>query len=51
MPGRKLLLVLPMQDLEGRLTGSTLLLGQVVGVHIDRAFLKDGLVRDLQHRP
>jgi flavin reductase (DIM6/NTAB) family NADH-FMN oxidoreductase RutF len=30
----KLPLVLPLQDLEGRLTGSTLLLGQVVGVHI-----------------
>src|SRR5262245_34338860 len=39
----KLLLVLPLKDLEGRLTGNTLLLGQVVGVHIDRAFLKDGL--------
>jgi flavin reductase (DIM6/NTAB) family NADH-FMN oxidoreductase RutF len=39
----KLLLVLPLKDLEGRPTGSTLLLGQVVGVHIDRAFLKDGL--------
>jgi flavin reductase (DIM6/NTAB) family NADH-FMN oxidoreductase RutF len=39
----KLLLVLPLKDLEGRLTGSTLILGQVVGVHIDPAFLKDGL--------
>jgi flavin reductase (DIM6/NTAB) family NADH-FMN oxidoreductase RutF len=39
----KLLLVLPLKDLEGNLTGSTLLLGQVVGVHIDPAFLKDGL--------
>jgi flavin reductase (DIM6/NTAB) family NADH-FMN oxidoreductase RutF len=39
----KLLLVLPLKDLDGRLTGSTLLLGQVVGVHIDRALLKDGL--------
>jgi flavin reductase (DIM6/NTAB) family NADH-FMN oxidoreductase RutF len=39
----KLLLVLPLKDLEGRLTGSTLLLGQVVGVHIDPALLKDGL--------
>ena len=32
-----------LKDLEGRLTGSTLLLGQVVGVHIDPAYLKDGL--------
>ena len=38
----KLLLLLPLKDLEDQLTGSTLILGQVVGVHIDRAFLKDG---------
>ena len=37
------MLVLPLKDLEGRPTGSTLILGQVVGVHLDRAFLKDGL--------
>jgi flavin reductase (DIM6/NTAB) family NADH-FMN oxidoreductase RutF len=39
----KLLLVLPLNDLDGKQTGSTLILGQVVGVHIDRAYLKDGL--------
>jgi flavin reductase (DIM6/NTAB) family NADH-FMN oxidoreductase RutF len=39
----KLLLVLPLKDLDGRLTASTLILGQVVGVHIDPAFLKGGL--------
>jgi flavin reductase (DIM6/NTAB) family NADH-FMN oxidoreductase RutF len=39
----KLLLVLPLKDLDGRLTANTLILGQVVGVHIDPAFLKDGL--------
>jgi flavin reductase (DIM6/NTAB) family NADH-FMN oxidoreductase RutF len=39
----KLLLVLPLKDLDGGLTGSTLILGQVVGVHIDKAFLKGGL--------
>ncbi len=39
----KLLLALPLKDLEGRLTGNTLLLGQVVGVHIDPAHLKGGL--------
>jgi flavin reductase (DIM6/NTAB) family NADH-FMN oxidoreductase RutF len=39
----KLLLVLPLKDLGGERTGSTLILGQAVGVHIDRAFLKDGL--------
>ena len=39
----KLLRVLPLTDLDGKPTASTLLLGQVVGVHIDRAFLKEGL--------
>jgi flavin reductase (DIM6/NTAB) family NADH-FMN oxidoreductase RutF len=39
----KLLLVLPLKDLDGKLTGNTLLLGQVVGVHIDKAYLRDGL--------
>lgn len=38
----KLLQVLPLLDLEGRPTPNTLLLGQVVGVHIDKAFLTDG---------
>jgi flavin reductase (DIM6/NTAB) family NADH-FMN oxidoreductase RutF len=39
----KLLLTLPLKDLDGRPTPNTLILGQVVGVHIDLAFLKDGL--------
>jgi flavin reductase (DIM6/NTAB) family NADH-FMN oxidoreductase RutF len=39
----KLLLVLPLRDLNGDLTPSTLILGQVVGVHIDPACLKDGV--------
>ena len=39
----KLLLVLPLKDLDGRPTPSTLVLGQVVGVHVDPAYLKDGL--------
>jgi flavin reductase (DIM6/NTAB) family NADH-FMN oxidoreductase RutF len=39
----KLLLALPLKDLDGRLTDSTLILGQVVGVHIDRAYLRNGL--------
>src|SRR6516164_10707921 len=33
----KLLLVLPLKDLDGRSTANTLILGQVVGVHIDPA--------------
>jgi flavin reductase (DIM6/NTAB) family NADH-FMN oxidoreductase RutF len=39
----KLLSVLPLKDLNGNLTNNTLILGQVVGVHIDKAFLKDGI--------
>ena len=39
----RLLLVLPIKDLDGKPTPNTLILGQVVGVHIDPAFLKDGL--------
>jgi flavin reductase (DIM6/NTAB) family NADH-FMN oxidoreductase RutF len=39
----KLLLVLPLKDLDGKSTPNTLILGQVVGVHINPAFLKDGL--------
>jgi len=41
--GVPLLLVLPITDLDGKRTSYTLILGQVVGVHIDPAFLKDGL--------
>jgi hypothetical protein len=36
-------LVLPLKDLDGRPTASTLVLGQGVGVHIAAAFLKGGL--------
>lgn len=39
----KLLLVLPLKDLEGKPTPNTLILGQVVGVHIDKAYLKNGI--------
>ena len=35
--------ILPLKDMDGRPTPSTLVLGQVVGVHIASAFLKDGL--------
>ena len=37
------MLVLPLKDLDGRPTASTLVLGQVVGVHLATAFLKRGL--------
>ena len=39
----KVVLILPLKDLDGRPTSSTLVLGQVVGVHIAAAFLKGGL--------
>jgi flavin reductase (DIM6/NTAB) family NADH-FMN oxidoreductase RutF len=39
----RLLLVLPITDLDGEPTPNTLILGQVVGVHIDPGFLNDGL--------
>ena len=39
----KLLRALALKNLEGRPTPNTLTLGQVVGVHSDKAFLKDGL--------
>ena len=39
----KVVLVLPLKDLDGRPTPSTLVLGQVVGVHIAAAFLREGL--------
>lgn len=39
----KLLTTLPLSDLNGDPTGCTLIVGQVVGVHIDKAFLRDGL--------
>ena len=39
----KLLQVVHLADLEGRETTNYLVIGQVVGVHIDRAYLKDGL--------
>ncbi|MDQ3655955.1 MAG: flavin reductase family protein [Chloroflexota bacterium] len=39
----RLLQVVALHDLDGQPTGSRLVIGQVVGVHIDRAFLRGGL--------
>ncbi|UUO08608.1 flavin reductase family protein [Blastopirellula sp. J2-11] len=39
----KLLQMLPLKDLEGNPTPNTVIFGQVVAVHIDKAFLKEGL--------
>ncbi|HEX8916655.1 MAG TPA: flavin reductase family protein [Humisphaera sp.] len=47
----KLLQVIPLRDLTGNATANTLILGQVVGVHIDRAYLKDGIFDTAAARP
>jgi flavin reductase (DIM6/NTAB) family NADH-FMN oxidoreductase RutF len=39
----KLIRVIPVTDLEGKETNNFLVMGQVVGVHLDPACLKDGL--------
>jgi flavin reductase (DIM6/NTAB) family NADH-FMN oxidoreductase RutF len=39
----KLLQILQLRDLSGKPTDNWLILGQVVGVHIQKAYLKDGL--------
>jgi flavin reductase (DIM6/NTAB) family NADH-FMN oxidoreductase RutF len=39
----RLLQVVPLRDLDGNPAPYRLVIGQVVGVHIDRAFLRDGL--------
>lgn len=39
----KLLQLIPIRDLTGALTNNTLILGQVVGIHIDKAYLTDGI--------
>jgi flavin reductase (DIM6/NTAB) family NADH-FMN oxidoreductase RutF len=39
----KVLQVIDLTDLDGAATNSRLVLGQVVGVHIDRAFIRDGV--------
>ena len=39
----RLIRIIPIPDLEGNDTNNFLVLGQVVGVHLDPACLKDGL--------
>lgn len=39
----RLVKVLPLQDLDGRDTPNTIVIGQVVGVHIDVSCLRDGI--------
>ena len=47
----RVLQIVDLHDLEGRPNGAHLVLGQVVGVHIDPAFLKDGLFDTAAARP
>lgn len=39
----KLLQILPLKDLDGHLTHNALIFGQVVGIHIDKAYVKNGV--------
>jgi flavin reductase (DIM6/NTAB) family NADH-FMN oxidoreductase RutF len=43
--------ILHLKDMSGTLTDNYLIFGQVVGVHIDAAFIKDGLVDTAAMRP
>jgi flavin reductase (DIM6/NTAB) family NADH-FMN oxidoreductase RutF len=43
--------IVELTDIEGRKTEYKLVIGQVVGVHIDRAFLRDGLFDITAARP
>jgi flavin reductase (DIM6/NTAB) family NADH-FMN oxidoreductase RutF len=47
----KWLQTLPLHDVDGRATQYYLVLGQVVGVHIDARFIKDGLLDTAAMRP
>ena len=47
----RLLQIISLADLDGRPAEHFLALGQVVGVHIDRRFLKDGLFDTAAARP
>lgn len=47
----KLLQIMPLADLDGRPTGNHVVFGQVVGVHIDTQFLRDGVLDTAAMRP
>ncbi|UFN50441.1 flavin reductase family protein [Roseomonas sp. OT10] len=47
----RVLQVIALKDLEGQETGAHLVLGQVVGVHIDPAYLRDGIFDTAAARP
>ncbi len=47
----KLLQIVPLRDLDGRALESFVVFGQVVGVHIDDRFIKDGLLDTAAMKP
>lgn len=47
----RLLQVVALRDLDGQPTSNRLVIGQVVGVHLDRAYLRDGLFDTGAARP
>ena len=47
----RLVEIIELKDIEGRAVDRYLVLGQVVGVHIDEAFIKDGMVDTAAMRP
>ncbi|HEY0145065.1 MAG TPA: flavin reductase family protein, partial [Methylovirgula sp.] len=47
----KVIDILLLKDLDGALTGNVLVFGQVVGVYVDDAFIKEGRVDTSAMRP
>ena len=47
----KLIKIVPLEDIEGRAIDSHVVLGQVIGVHIDNRFIKNGLLDTAAMKP
>jgi flavin reductase (DIM6/NTAB) family NADH-FMN oxidoreductase RutF len=47
----KLLRIIQLHDIEGRKASAWLVLGHVVGIHIDKSLLKDGIYQTAEARP
>jgi flavin reductase (DIM6/NTAB) family NADH-FMN oxidoreductase RutF len=47
----KWLQTVPLHDLDGRLLEGFVIIGQVVGVHIDERFIRDGLLDTAAMKP
>ena len=46
-----MLQIVPMNDIEGRALDAHVVFGQVIGVHIDDQFIKDGLLDTAAMKP